>query len=132
MFFAEYDDTAKLLRYANCGHLPALVLTHDGRLERLEPTCTVLGLFREWDCSIGERRLCPGDMVALFTDGVTETRNDADEEFGEERLIDTLQRNRQLPSQASLTAVLDSLREFNHAREQHDDITLVFARCKEN
>jgi serine phosphatase RsbU (regulator of sigma subunit)/catechol 2,3-dioxygenase-like lactoylglutathione lyase family enzyme len=132
LFFAEYDDTAKLLRYVNCGHLPGLVLTHDGKLERLEPTCTVLGLFREWDCSVGERHLCPGDMIALFTDGVTEARNDADEEFGEERLIDALRQNCKLPSQASLAAVLDSLRNFNHTREQHDDITLLFARCKEN
>lgn len=130
LFFAEYDDSAQLLRYANCGHLPGLVLTHDGRLERLEPTCTVLGLFSQWDCSIGERHLRPGDMVALFTDGVTEARNDADEEFGEERLITALQRSRQLPSQASLAAVLDSLRGFNQTREQHDDITLLLARCK--
>ncbi len=132
LFFAEYDDSAKLLRYANCGHLPGLVLTHDGKLDRLEPTCTVLGLFREWDCSVGERRLCPGDTVALFTDGVTEARNDADEEFGEERLIDALQQNRHLPSQASLAAVLDALRGFNQSREQHDDVTLLLARCKEN
>ena len=132
LFFAEYDDSAKLLRYANCGHLPGLVLTHDGKLDRLEPTCTVLGLFGEWNCSVGERRLCPGDMVALFTDGVTEARNDADEEFGEERLIDALQQNRQRSSQASLAAVLGALRGFNQSREQHDDITLVFARCKES
>ncbi len=132
LFFAEYDDSAKLLRYANCGHLPGLVLTHDGKLDRLEPTCTVLGLFREWDCSVGERRLSPGDTVALFTDGVTEARNDADEEFGEERLIDALQQNRHLPSQASLAAVLDALRGFNQSREQHDDVTLLLARCKQN
>jgi serine phosphatase RsbU (regulator of sigma subunit)/catechol 2,3-dioxygenase-like lactoylglutathione lyase family enzyme len=132
LFFAEYDDSAKLLRYANCGHLPGLVLTNDGRLERLEPTCTVLGLFREWDCSVGERTLCPGDMVALFTDGVTEARNDADEEFGEDRLIDALQQNRQLPSQVSLAAVLEALRGFNQSREQHDDVTLLVARCRDN
>jgi serine phosphatase RsbU (regulator of sigma subunit)/catechol 2,3-dioxygenase-like lactoylglutathione lyase family enzyme len=132
LFFAEYDDSAKLLRYANCGHLPALVLTHDGKLERLEPTCTVLGLFREWDCSVGERSLFPGDLVALFTDGVTEARNDGDEEFGEERLIAALHQNQGLSAQASLAAVLGSLRCFNQSREQHDDITLVLARCKEN
>lgn len=130
LFFAEYDDSAKLLRYANCGHLPGLVFTHDGRLERLESTCTVLGLFRDWDCSIGERRLNPGDLVALFTDGVTEARNDSGEEFGEERLIQTLQENLHVPSQTSLAVVLDSLRKFNHTREQHDDITLLLARCK--
>jgi serine phosphatase RsbU (regulator of sigma subunit) len=132
LFFAEYDDSAKVLRYANCGHLPGLVLTHDGKLDRLDPTCTVLGLFRDWDCSVGERHLCAGDTVALFTDGVTEARNAADEEFGEERLIDALQQNRQLPSQASLAAVLGAVRGFNQSREQSDDVTLLLARCKDN
>jgi serine phosphatase RsbU (regulator of sigma subunit)/catechol 2,3-dioxygenase-like lactoylglutathione lyase family enzyme len=132
LFFAEYDDSAKLLRYANCGHLPGIVVTRDGRLERLEPTCTVLGLFREWDCFVGERCLDAGDMVALFTDGIVEARNDSDEEFGEPRLIDALLQNQHLSSQDSLAAVLDSLWKFNPNREQRDDVTLLFARCKEN
>src|SRR5438093_5288144 len=53
LFFAEYDDAAGYLRYANCGHLSALVLRSDTTLERLDSTATVLGVFREWDCSIG-------------------------------------------------------------------------------
>src|SRR5262249_40782266 len=85
LFFAEYDDRAKRLRYANCGHLSALLLRSDGALERLNSTCTVLGLFNEWDCSTGESNLRSGDTLALYTDGVTESFNDAEEEFGEER-----------------------------------------------
>src|SRR5256884_6891927 len=54
LFFAEYDDSAGRLRYANCGHLSALLLRGDGTLERLDSTATVLGIFKEWDCSIGE------------------------------------------------------------------------------
>jgi serine phosphatase RsbU (regulator of sigma subunit)/catechol 2,3-dioxygenase-like lactoylglutathione lyase family enzyme len=131
LFFAEYDDQSKLLRYANCGHLPGLVLTRDGKLERLEPTCTVLGMFREWDCSVGERSLSGGDMVALFTDGIVEARNHGDEEFGETRLIEALLQNQHLSSQDSLAAVLDALGRFNPDREQGDDVTLLFARCKE-
>ena len=75
LFFAEYDDTARRLRYANCGHLAALLLRSDSTLERLDSTCTVLGLFKEWDCSIGERQLFPGDTLALYTDGITEAFN---------------------------------------------------------
>lgn len=130
LFFAEYDDSAKLLRYANCGHLPGVVLTHDGRVERLESTSTVLGLFRDWSCSVGERSLLPGDLVALFTDGITEARNDSDEEFGEHRLIDALLQNQHRSSQASMSAVLDALWKFNPNRDQRDDVTLLFARCK--
>jgi catechol 2,3-dioxygenase-like lactoylglutathione lyase family enzyme len=59
LFFAEYDDRARRLRYANCGHQKILLLRRDNTLEKLESTCTVLGLFREWDCGIEERELCP-------------------------------------------------------------------------
>ena len=53
LFFAEYDDRAQRLRYANCGHLCGLLLRGDEtQMERLDSTCTVLGLFKEWDCSI--------------------------------------------------------------------------------
>ena len=55
IFFAEYDDNGRRVRYANCGHYAGLLLRRDGTLERLESTCTVLGLFKEWDCSIAER-----------------------------------------------------------------------------
>src|SRR6202023_3849622 len=50
LFFAEYDDTASRLRYANCGHLPALLLHTDDTVEHLGATATVLGLFKDWDC----------------------------------------------------------------------------------
>jgi serine phosphatase RsbU (regulator of sigma subunit)/catechol 2,3-dioxygenase-like lactoylglutathione lyase family enzyme len=127
LFFAEYDDRAKRLRYANCGHLSALLLRSDGALERLDSTCTVLGLFNEWDCSIGESHLRSGDTLALYTDGVTESFNDAEEEFGEERLIEALRRYRGLSSQALLAAIVDEVQRFN-PHEQHDDITLIIAK----
>ena len=60
IFFAEYDDRTRQLRYSNCGHPPAFLLWRDDTLERLEPTSTVMGLFEEWDCAIEERQLYPG------------------------------------------------------------------------
>src|SRR6266436_2316287 len=95
LFFAEYDDTAGHLRYANCGHLPGLLLRSDGTVERLHATATVLGIFKDWDCEIGECQLRTGDTLALYTDGITESYNSADEQFGEQRLIEALQRHRQ-------------------------------------
>jgi serine phosphatase RsbU (regulator of sigma subunit) len=68
LIFAEYDDRAQRLRYANCGHLSALLLRGEGRLEQLESTGTLLGLFDEWDCSMGERVLPEGDTLLLYTD----------------------------------------------------------------
>src|SRR6266403_921319 len=82
---AEYDDQAQCLRYANCGHLSALLLRGNNTLERLDSTCTVLGLFKEWECSIEECHLRSGDTIALYTDGITESFNATGEEFGEQR-----------------------------------------------
>ena len=129
LFFAEYDDRENQLRYVNCGHLSALLLRSDDTLERLDSTCTVLGLFDEWDCSMGESRLFPGDTLALYTDGVTESFNDAGEEFGEERLVEALRRRRESSSQDSLAAIFDEVRQFS-PREQGDDITLIVAKRK--
>jgi serine phosphatase RsbU (regulator of sigma subunit)/catechol 2,3-dioxygenase-like lactoylglutathione lyase family enzyme len=129
VFFAEYDDERRRLRYANCGHVPALLFRNDGSLERLESTGTVLGLFRDWDCRIEERCLAADDMLAIYTDGITESFNDAGEEFGEERLIDSLRRHRHFPPQDIIAAVVDKVRLFS-AGEQHDDITLTIARCR--
>lgn len=129
LFFSEYDDQKRCLRYANCGHLPALLLRSDGSLERLESTGTVLGLFSEWDGSIEEREFLAGDILVLYTDGVTESFNETGEELGEQQLIDVLQRHRDLPPPELLTSVLDLIRKFS-AGEQFDDITLIVAKCR--
>jgi serine phosphatase RsbU (regulator of sigma subunit) len=129
LFFAEYDDRARRLRYANCGHLPALLLRRNGGLERLDSTCTVLGLFPAWDCAIDERPLFAGDILALYTDGVTEAFNEAGEEFGDERLVAALRRHRAQSSQAMVASIVDEVRQFS-PQEQYDDITLIVAKCR--
>jgi phosphoserine phosphatase RsbU/P len=88
LFFAEYDDDTQRLRYANCGHPPALVVRNGCDFERLDSTCGVLGLSSSWECGVGESRLLPGDMLVLYTDGVCESFNDQGEEFGEQRLME--------------------------------------------
>ena len=129
-FFGEYDDETRRLRYANCGHLPALLLRHDNSLEQLDSTSTVLGLFEEWDCAIKERQVFPGDILALYSDGISEAANGTGEEFGTQRLGEALKRHRNLECQALLAAVVDEVRRFGR-NEQQDDITLVVARCRE-
>ena len=130
LFFAEYDGRARRLRYANCGHLPGLLLRGDGTLERLHATAYVLGLFPDWECTIGERRLDPGDVLALYTDGITETFDDAEQEFGEERLVASLRRHRALSPDALVAEVVEDVRRFG-PHEQSDDVTLIVAKCRE-
>ena len=128
LFFAEYDDKAQRVRYANCGHLCGLVLHDDETNERLDSTSTVLGLFKEWDCSLAECQLFAGDTLALYTDGMTEAFDEEGCEFGEERLATALCRNKTLPAPALLGAVLQEVQRFS-PQEQHDDITLLVAKC---
>jgi phosphoserine phosphatase RsbU/P len=127
LFFSEYDGNSGRLRYANCGHLCGLLMRADGSLERLDSTGTVLGLFKKWDCGIEERNLGPGDALALYTDGITESFNDSDEEYGEDRLVDALRRNREKCSAAILGAVVEEVQRHS-SLEQHDDITLIVAK----
>lgn len=129
LFFGEYDDAARLLRYANCGHLPALVLRIDGSVIRLDATATVLGIFRKWECEVGECQLAPGDLLALYTDGITESSDAAGDEFGESRLVDSLRRHRTPSTQAALLNIVDEVLHFS-PQEQHDDITLIVAMCR--
>lgn len=127
LFFAEFDHRDGSLRYANCGHLPALLLRANGSIERLEPTCTVTGMFPDWQCVLADARIHPGDVLALYTDGLTESPNAHGEEFGEERLIAALTRHFRLPAQDFVHAVIGDLRRFSTC-DQYDDITLILAR----
>jgi phosphoserine phosphatase RsbU/P len=128
LFFAEFDNATRRIRYVNCGHLPPLLLRSDDSVLRLKATATVMGAFKQWECDLEECQLCPGDTLALYTDGITESFNSRDEEFGEHRLLEVLRRNRKLDSESLLSAVVDEVRQFS-PHEQHDDITLIIARC---
>ncbi len=128
LFFAEYDDDTRKLRYSNCGHPPALLLRGDGGLEKLGATCTVVGLFENWECAMEERELTPGDAILLYTDGVTEALNEEGEEFGEARLLQAARQHRALSLPELLAAVADQARRFS-PHDQSDDITLIGAKC---
>ena len=101
-------------------------LTRDGTVEKLGSTGTLLGLFREWDCSMREQVLSPGDVLVLYTDGVTEAGNRQGEEFGERGLLEVLRQQQGLSCRAMLTAIVDEVQRFS-SQEQHDDITAIVA-----
>jgi len=129
LFFAEYDDATRRLRYANCGHLSGLVLRGDNTYSRLASNGTLLGLFREWECAIADYQLEPGDLLALYTDGITEAHNGDGREFGEERLMDSLRQHRGQPCQQAVEGITEEVRSLNPV-DQHDDITLILAKCR--
>ena len=128
LFFGVYDDARRRLRYANCGHNPPLLLRNDGRLERLEPTAPVVGLLPDWRCDVAELALAKGDTLLVYSDGITEAENAADEPFGEARLLAALQAGRSLAPSRLLEEVLDGVARFAGS-EHEDDRTLIVARA---
>ena len=128
LFYADYDDANHCLRYANCGHNPPLLLRANGEIERLGATATVLGLFTNWNCEVKKVSLGPGDVLVIYTDGVTEAPNQAGEEFGESRLLKIVRAHKQVEVKETLSAILAEVQEFSGA-SQADDLTLVIARA---
>ena len=129
LFYADYDDANHCLRYANCGHNPPLLFRASGEVEKLGPTATVLGLFTQWNCEVKKVSLGLGDVLVIYTDGVTEAPNEAGEEFGESRLMKIVRKHPQLPVKETLSMILDEVQRFSGA-SQADDLTLVIARAQ--
>jgi serine phosphatase RsbU (regulator of sigma subunit) len=129
LFLGEYDDHTRRLTYANCGHFPPMLLRAGGAVERLEPTATVIGILPGWDCGVRETVLHPGDVLVVFSDGMTEGRNGRGEEFGEDRLLESLRAGRHLGLGPLLRSLIRSQRSFC-GPFRRDDTTLLVARAR--
>jgi hypothetical protein len=130
LFYGCYDDEARSLAYVNCGHSPPLLLRRTGAVDRLSATATVLGLFGEWECSMAETYIEPGDVLSIFTDGITETTAANGEEFGEDRLLRVLEDSRELEAGTILSNVEHAVDQFRSSEHLQDDLTLVVARAQ--
>ena len=127
-FLADFDPGARRLTYSNAGHLPALVIRGAQTL-RCQEGGIPIGLFDGATYDTGALTLEPGDLLALFTDGVTEAPGPDDEEFGEDRLADLLRARKDGSLEAAVQAVLDALLAWG-GPAAHDDVTLVLARVR--
>jgi serine phosphatase RsbU (regulator of sigma subunit) len=128
LFFARYEDATQELRYVNCGHNPALLL-HKGGVERLTATATVLGLFQDWECSVAEAQMQAGDILCIYSDGITEATDKNGKEFGESGLLEVLHESRNLESASILQKVEQTVKQFRSG-DQEDDVTMVIARAR--
>ena len=129
LFFADYSDATRRLRYVNCGHYPPLLLRGGESVERLDSTATVLGLFDRIDAQVGQTELAPGDLLAVFSDGVIEARGRDGEEFGEQRLLRLLRKNRAREISEMPAALSDAVMSYA-AFGQEDDLTLLVGRLR--
>jgi phosphoserine phosphatase RsbU/P len=127
---AVLDPVNGELRYCNAGHNPPLLLHANGELVSLESTGLILGIvpnatYEEKTCHFG-----PGDLLLLFSDGVTEaSKPEVDEEFGEKRLGELLRNQQGQPAAAILDAIKAEIVSFTGGAPAADDVTLV-AACR--
>ncbi len=127
LFLAHLEVETRQLTYANGGQLPPLLLRSDGSVDRLDLGGTVVGLIDNVAYEQGVEQMEPGDILIAYSDGVTEPENEFGD-FGEDRLVDVVQRHRHLPLEVIASQVMHALRAWIGDQEQPDDITLVLAR----
>lgn len=120
-----YDPAAGGCTYVNAGHNEGILLRRDGSVTLLATTGLPLGLFARAAYEEGRTELLPGDLLLLYSDGVTEATDLRDEEFGMDRTIDVLRAYREQSASAIVNAVLQHIDQFVGAAPQHDDITLM-------
>lgn len=124
-FWGVLDTATGRLRYVNAGHNPPRLVRADGAVEPLEAGGLILGVLPHVRYEEGETALAPGDLLALYTDGVTEALSPADEEYTEDRLDAALVRHRARAADALLAAVRDDVRAWADGRPFGDDLTLL-------
>lgn len=128
-FFALYDPETHVLRYVNAGHNPPYIVREDGSVDELTDGGLILGVMKGMAYDEGETTLAPGDVLAMFSDGVTEAMGDAQEEYGEDRLIDVLRATRNTPAATVVERVQADVDAFTGpVAQRYDDFTLVVLR----
>lgn len=129
MLIAELEPRTGILRYLNAGHNPGLLLrAGGGRVEELSPGGPPLGLLANSRYQPRELVVEPGDIVCLYSDGITEAEAIDDEEFGTERLVEILRGHEGRTLQEILEAIQAAVTRFATGKPQYDDQTLVLLR----
>lgn len=124
-FFCELGMKTGELRYINAGHNPPFIIGKNGKISRLESSGFCLGMFPS---VVYEARLVTlgvGDMAIFFTDGITESRNKNNEEFGEDGLVQLLKKNIKQPAAKIVEKVYNEVSSFSSGVAQMDDMTFI-------
>jgi sigma-B regulation protein RsbU (phosphoserine phosphatase) len=127
-FYGQYDPASRQLTYVNAGHNPPMLFhCSDGEWPvcRLETGGTVVGLLESFSYEQATLTIAPGDILIAFTDGISEAMNDAQDEFGEDRLIETIKRCAVLSPAEIIACIMRTADAFVAGAKQNDDMTLV-------
>jgi sigma-B regulation protein RsbU (phosphoserine phosphatase) len=123
-----YQAAGGHCRWINCGHNDGIVLRADGEAELLACSALALGLFPSRTYEEQTFQLRAGDLLAIYTDGVTDAQNEAEDEFGAERLIEVLKRNSGRPASVIVDRVFEAIDAFAGNAPQFDDITMLLMK----
>ncbi len=131
--YGVIDASTSQLTIVNAGH-PAVLIRppqHGGASTTvaLGATGPALGLIEAGTFSTHQVRLAPGTLLVAYTDGVSEAQNEADEEFGEDRLAQLIDRIRDRSAADICSTVLDSVRQFRGGRQDQDDVTVLVVKA---
>lgn len=126
--YAVLDAASSQLTLVNAGHPAAMLLSKPGQVRTLTATGPALGLIEAGEFGSHSLKINPGNVLVAFTDGVSEARNDADEEFGDAQLLAVIESVRPLSATEICAAVLDRVREYRGARQDQDDVTVMVVK----
>jgi sigma-B regulation protein RsbU (phosphoserine phosphatase) len=131
MFYARFDQAARTLEYANGGHNPPLLIsTSNGKAKELEAGGPILGILPDPQYTNTVVALHPGDILTLFTDGVTEQENEGGEEWSTSRLREVILSHEREPAAALVAHITEAVATFAGAKPQVDDLTVVVVKIK--
>ena len=124
-FLTQYDPQTGSCQWVNCGHNDGVVLRKSGDVEMMPCSGIALGLFPRMAYETQTFELQAGDLLAIYSDGVTEANDAAEQEFSLERFVAVLKANRERPASEIVNTVIQEIDSFVGAAPQFDDITLM-------
>ena len=130
LILVEIDPGRGSVRYLNAGHNPGLLVRRSGEVTPLPASGLPLGLLPGASYVVDSTEMAPGDLVCLYSDGITECESEAGEEYGQERLENFLRGRRERPLPEIVRAIDDDVRRFGAGLPQGDDQTVVLIRCR--
>ena len=128
LFYAELDPKNGALAFLNAGHNPPLIVHAGGTMEQLASGGLPLGILADADFREGRTKLYPGDVLVIYSDGVSEAVNPSGEEFGATRLYEVVARNLDTSASGIRDRIESALTKFCQGTPAADDITLVIVK----
>lgn len=128
LFYSELDAGSHRLTYCNAGHEYPLIYSSNGDVVSLESTGIAIGIMDDFDFGMRTVTLQPGDLLVVYSDGVTDATNERDDAFGLERLRSSIAKHRDLPSSGLIEAVFSDVKAHEGKAPQFDDLTFVVIR----